>query len=100
MDAKNNTQNKNITDVQCLVMNFTLIMYRTQEIFGRRKIGKFEPKFSSPIFIDTPKMYLSYAVTVAYSPNFSLSIAFTCTVHQIFLPPNISRVWCIALFTY
>ena len=28
------------------------------------------PKFSSPIFTDTPKMYLAYALTVAYSPNF------------------------------
>ena len=29
-------------------------------------------KFSSPIFTDVPKMCLAYALTVAYSPNFSL----------------------------
>ena len=49
-------------------------------------------KFSSPIFTDTLKMYLTYALTVAYWPDFSLPIAFTCMVRQNFLPPNISRV--------
>ena len=34
-------------------------------------------------------MYLVYALTVAYSPNFSLPIAL---VHQNFPPPNISHV--------
>ena len=29
-------------------------------------------------------MYLAYALTVAYLPNFSLPIAFTCMVHQKF----------------
>ena len=28
--------------------------------------------------MDTPKMDLAYALTVAYSPNFSSPIAFTC----------------------
>ena len=28
-------------------------------------------EFFSPIFTDTPKMYLTYALTVAYSPNIS-----------------------------
>ena len=42
------------------------------------------PKFSSPIFTDTPKLYLAYALTVAYSPNFSLPIAFICMACQIF----------------
>ena len=46
-------------------------------------------QFASPIFTDTLKMY---ALTVAYSPNFSSPIAFTCTVHQNFLPPNNSHV--------
>ena len=50
------------------------------------------PKFFSPIFTDTPKMYMAYALTVAYSPNFSSPIAFTCMVHQNFPPSNISRV--------
>ena len=39
------------------------------------------------------KNVLTYALTVAYSPNFSLPIAFACTVRQNFLPPNISHVW-------
>ena len=51
------------------------------------------PKFSPPIFTDSPKLYLTYALTVAYLPNFSLPIAFTCTVCQNFPLPNISRVW-------
>ena len=29
-------------------------------------------------FTDTPKMYLTYALILVYSPNFSLKIAFTC----------------------
>ena len=44
------------------------------------QIVSYLPKFSSPIFTDTPKMYLAYKLTVAYSPNFSLPIAFTCVV--------------------
>ena len=36
---------------------------------------------------------MAYALTVAYLPNFSSPIAFTCMVHQNFPPPNISRVW-------
>ena len=38
------------------------------------------------------KMYLAYALTVAYSPNFSSPIAFTCMVRQNFPLPNISHV--------
>ena len=38
------------------------------------------------------EMYLAYALTVAYSPNFSSPIAFTCMVCQNFSPPNISCV--------
>ena len=45
-------------------------------------------KFSSAIFTDTPKTFLEYALTVDYSPNFSLPIAFTCMVRQNFPPPN------------
>ena len=37
-------------------------------------------------------MYLAYALSVAYSPNFSLPIAFTCMVRQTFPIPNISHV--------
>ena len=43
-------------------------------------------KFSSPIFTDTLKIYLAYALILAYSPNFSLPIAFTCTICQNFSP--------------
>ena len=31
----------------------------------------YSPKFSSPVFTDTLKMYLAITLTVAYSPNFS-----------------------------
>ena len=40
------------------------------------------PKFSSPIFKDTLKMYLAYKLTVAYSPNLPLPKAFTCVAYQ------------------
>ena len=43
-------------------------------------------KFSSPIFTDIQKMYLAYALTVAYLPKFSSPITFACQnfFHQIF----------------
>ena len=44
------------------------------------------------IFTDTRKIYMAYALTVAYSPNFSSPIAFTCMVHQNFPTLNISYV--------
>ena len=48
--------------------------------------------FLTSIHRYTEKMYLAYALTVAYSPNFSSPIAFTCMVHQNFPLPNISHV--------
>ena len=43
-------------------------------------------KCSSPIFTDTLKMYLAYALTVYYyyslSAKFSSPVAFTCMVHD------------------
>ena len=42
-------------------------------------------KFSLPIFTDITKMYLTYILTLAYSPNSSLPIAFTCMIRQNFL---------------
>ena len=36
--------------------------------------------FAKLLFTDTPKMYLACTLTLAYSPNFSLSIAYTCMV--------------------
>ena len=41
----------------------------------------------------SPKMYLVYALTLTYSPNFSLPIAFTCTVRQKVPLPIFSHVW-------
>ena len=38
------------------------------------------------------EMYLAYALTVAYSSNFSSPIAFTCMVCQNFSPPKLSHV--------
>ena len=73
-------------------------IYRTREIFDGGKLVKlanheYLPKFSLPIFTDIPTVYLAYALTVAYLPNFILANSFTCTVYQNFPPPNISRVW-------
>ena len=58
------------------------------------QIMSYSLKFSLPIFTDTSKMYLTYALTVAYLPNFSSPIAliFACTVRQNFPSPNISHV--------
>ena len=68
-----------------LVCHTHYFHYRTEN-FGREKLANHElfAKFSLPIFTDTPKMYLAYALTVAYLPNFSSSIAFTCVVCQNF----------------
>ena len=68
------------------------VSYCTWEIFKNWRIWQivsYSPKFSSPIFTDTPKMYLAYTLTVAYLPKFSSPIAFTCAVCQNFLLPNI-----------
>ena len=62
------------------------------------KIGKFGE--SRAIHQNFPCQYsqihgkhiMAYALTVAYLPNFSSPIAFTCMVHQNFTPPNISHV--------
>ena len=48
------------------------------------RIVSYLPNFFSPIFTDTPKMYMAYALTVAYLPNFSSPITFICTVRQNF----------------
>ena len=49
-------------------------------------------------YSDTLKMYLVYAMTVAYLSNFSLPITFTFVVHQIFPPPKYSHVQYIYSF--
>ena len=83
-------------------------MYRTQENFGRGNLVNCEsPKFSLPIFTDKLKMYLAYALILAYLPNFflpiaftksSFTLAFTCMVYQNF-PMYVrcsTELWCIA----
>ena len=48
------------------------------------------------IFTNTLKMYIPYALTVAYLPNFSSPIAFTYKVHQNFPLPYISHKLTVA----
>ena len=62
--------------------------YCTREILAGEK-WRIVSYSLSPIFTDTPKMYLTYALTVVYSPNFSSPTAFTCMVCQDFPLPNI-----------
>ena len=84
-----------------IVCMYVIIYYHTQENFGRGEFGKLivshSPKFSLPRFADTWKPYMAYALTVAYSPNFSLPIDFTYMVRQNFPLPNIS---CVRYMTY
>ena len=75
--------------------SLTIVTIHYSTLHGKYLVGQimsYSPKLSSPIFTDTPKMYLAYALTVAYSPNFSLPIAFTCTVRQTFPLPYITHV--------
>ena len=53
----------------------------TRVNFGREKLTNLanHELFALPIFTDTLKMYLAYALTVAYSLNISSPIAFNCT---------------------
>ena len=79
------------------------IFHLTREIFVGKKLANLanrEPfaKISSPVFTDIQKAYMAYALTVANSPNFSSPIAFTCTVHQNFLPPNIFHVRSVCIW--
>ena len=63
--------------------------YRTMEIFGRGKLAK----FSSPIFTDTLKMYLAYALTVAsLFAKFFLTNSFYLYGSPKFPLPNIFHV--------
>ena len=62
------------------------------------RIMSYLPNFSLPLFTDTPKMYLVYALTVTYLPNFSSPIALTCMVCQNFLPPKFSCVRYLYLY--
>ena len=68
-----------------------LVVYHNRKYLAGEKLVNCElfAKISSRIFTDTLKMY---ALTVAYLPNFSSPIAFTCMVRQNFSLPNISRV--------
>ena len=57
------------------------------------RIVNYLPKKSSPIFTDTPKIYLAYALTLAYLLNFSSPIAFTCMVCTKISPIKYSCGW-------
>ena len=49
-------------------------LMKSANIFFRKQFpiyGSYPPKFSLPIFPDTPKMHSAYALIVAYLPNFS-----------------------------
>ena len=61
------------------------------EILVGEKLANLEnlPKFSLPLFTDTLKMYVAYALTVTYSAIFSLPIPLTYMVHQKFSPAKI-----------
>ena len=48
--------------------------------------------FTIYIVTDTLKMYLVNALTVAYLPNFSSPIAFTCVAHHNFFPPSVQYI--------
>ena len=73
----------------------TLASYHTWENFVREKMANHELFakifLTNIIFTDTRKTYTAYALTVAYLPNFSSPIAFTCMVRQNFPLPNISH---------
>ena len=60
--------------------------YHTQENVGMEKMANLMNRelFAKIFLTNTLKMYLAYALTVAYSPNFCLPIAFTCMVCQKF----------------
>ena len=66
------------------------VVCHTQEIFGEEKLANLVNhelaicQNFSLIFTDTPKMYMEYALTVAYLPNSFSPIAFTCMVCQNF----------------
>ena len=57
-------------------------------LVGKKLVNFMNRELFAKIFLanisDTPKMYLAYALTVAYLPSFSLPIAFTCMVRQNF----------------
>ena len=48
------------------------------------QIISYSPRFSLPIFTDTPKMYLAYTLTVRYLPKFSSPIALPLWFAKIF----------------
>ena len=58
--------------------------------------------FAKPIFTDTPKLYLAYALTYLICQNFPchLPIALTCMVHQNLPPPKFSHARYLYLYLY
>ena len=79
----------NVTIFICYSVRGKILMGKNWWIW---RIMSYLPKYSSQVFRYTPKMYLAYALSVAYLPNFSLPIAFSCMVQQNFLLPNIFHV--------
>ena len=83
----------------------TYVSYCTWENFGREKlVNSVNHELFTKIFLPNIHWkcsYLACALIVAYSPNFSLPIAFTFIVRQIFPLPKFSSVrhtlamwWC------
>ena len=69
------------------------VPYMGKYLAGEKLVNLVNRELLAKIFLSNiHKMYLAYALTVAYSPNFSSPIAFTCMVRQNFPLPNISSV--------
>ena len=65
-------------------------MYHTWKNLVEKKLVNLTNRelFALIFLTNIHKMYLAYALTAAYLPKFSLPIAFTGMVHQIFPPPK------------
>ena len=79
----------NIHEDMLLVIH--CIQYCTQEIFGGGKIELFTKIFLANIQIHRKCIWHMH--WLAYLPNFSLPITFTCMVHQIFPMYGNSKQW-------
>ena len=74
-----------------------------EKFWCRKKLAKLENhELFAKIFLANiyryTKMYLAYALTITYLPNFSLPIPLTCMVRQNFPPPKFSHVWYLYLY--
>ena len=68
--------------------NKSIVATYANVLWGKNLVNLANHELFAKIFLqivtDTPKMYLAYALTVAYLPNFSSPIAFTGMVCQKF----------------